>query len=190
MREPMARLLFVIGMLVSFPAILAVMVVVGGPLPPQPQPRRARPPAAQQGLASRPVPPPGSVRPTSRPSAPAGTRGRQAAVPAPPAAAAARSGATAVAGPAASELTALKGELHREITSLKENRDAMIAALAQSLAGLPPARSAAQLAGMDAEVAARTLSHFGDSLRQQVLARMPAAQARQVRSKLELLAAR
>lgn len=88
------------------------------------------------------------------------------------------------------EFSSLKKELQQEIGALKKDRDSMLEALAQSLVVLPANEIAAELKGLDDEMAAQTLRHMGKAKREAVLGDIGAARAQKLRQRLRQLGVR
>jgi hypothetical protein len=174
------------GMSLSFAAVLATLLAVLDTSPSSPPPRRVALQAA----------PPASLPSDSRPARSASLPRDRSATPSPSQAVASPlpeqslpSREQLAPDPATlQQLAGLKQEIRRELTALKKDRDALLADLARTLATLPPAQAARELAALDDEAVALALWRVPEKPRQAILDQMEPRRAQAVRRRLQALA--
>ena len=197
MDEKTGKILFVLGMTVSFPVLLAIMVSFMGPST-RSRPRRAQI-AQKVSQPAHPVSKPSSSR-TQQVAArslatPDTAKSAAVRTPEPPSPAIERpspdSSPVIAPDPATTkQLALIEKELKQQLDALKKDRDSMLAALAQSLVPLSPSEAAQELHTLDDESGAKVLRHLSASRRQEILSHLDAQHARRLRRKLQAYVSR
>lgn len=78
------------------------------------------------------------------------------------------------------DLAALRQDLTQQRAGLARDRDALLAALSQALAGMPAASAARELAALDDDSVLQTLRPLAPGLRRQILDQLPGERAQRL----------
>jgi hypothetical protein len=186
--EKTTKILFALGLTVSFPVVLMVMFsFLNAPSPSRPRARVA-PPPVERSLTGAPSS--DSTRTRSEAQIAAADSSAPVAQLPPPATAPEQLPSLKPDPATAHQLASMKKELKQELDALKKDRDAMLEALAQGLAALPVNEAATELRTLDDDSAALVLRHLSSSRRTQILSRLETARAQRLQRKLRALATR
>ncbi len=174
----MSKTALLVGMTCSFPLVLVITVLVLRSDLVRPAPA-AGPRASSQTVEDRPRRRPPPVRRPLR-AVPEGLEERQASpalvVPQP------GKGTTPVTPDPAviRDLAALRQDLTQQRAGLARDRDALLTALSQALAGMPAASAARELGALDDDSVVQTLRPLAPGLRRQILDQLPAERAQRL----------
>jgi len=187
MDEKTAKILFILGMTLSFPVVLAVMVSLIDS--PSTAGNRSSRSSAQRPLRQTEAVRDVSAVQTSPPLAAADSSRTQVTVPllSPPAA---KPAPLRPDPQAVQQLVTLRKGIQQELDALKQDRDTMLVSLARGLAQLSPSEAAAELRPLDDELVALCLNHLAADRRKAILVHFDAQRAGRIQKQLRSLPSR
>lgn len=193
MDEKTAKILFVLGMTLSFPVVLAVMVSLLDS-PSTAGNRSSRAPSqrpTRQTEIARDV---SAVRTDHRPATVDSSRKTAVSLSESPSSAEPATAKLASLRPdpeAVQQLATLKKGLQQELDAAKQTRDTLLVSLARGLAQLSAAEAAAELRQLDDEqLTALCLHHLAADRRKAILVHFDAQSAGRIQRRLRTLASR